>query len=336
VRTVGEQLYSQFGVGLARMARTIRERMNVRDNEVFTPIDLINARTLSSVINSFFGTSQLSQFLDQTNPLSEITHKRRISALGPGGLSRERAGFEVRDVHYSHYGRLCTIETPEGPNIGLISTLCVHAKINEMGFIERLLNIISDPNIAYILLMLGFYGIMFELYSPGTILPGIIGVISLILAFYSLQTLPVNYAGLALIAFALLLFILEIKIVSHGVLAIGGIISLLLGSMMLIRTGSGDIGKISWTVIISTTAVTSLFFLFVIGMGIKAQRLKPATGMNALIDETGIANEILTPSGMVLVHGELWQAESLSGEIDKGEKIRVKNMQGFKLFVERV
>jgi DNA-directed RNA polymerase subunit beta len=136
VRTVGEQLYAQFGVGLSRMARTIRERMNVRDNEVFTPIDLINARTLSSVINSFFGTSQLSQFLDQTNPLSEITHKRRISALGPGGLSRERAGFEVRDVHYSHYGRLCTIETPEGPNIGLISTLCVHAKINDMGFIE--------------------------------------------------------------------------------------------------------------------------------------------------------------------------------------------------------
>ena len=136
VRTVGEQLSAQFGVGLARMARTIRERMNVRDNEVFSPLDLINARTLSSVINSFFGTSQLSQFLDQTNPLSEITHKRRISALGPGGLSRERAGFEVRDVHYSHYGRLCTIETPEGPNIGLISTLCVHAKINPMGFIE--------------------------------------------------------------------------------------------------------------------------------------------------------------------------------------------------------
>lgn len=136
IRTVGEQLFAQFGVGLARMARTIRERMNVRDNEVFTPIDLINARTLSSVINSFFGTSQLSQFLDQTNPLSEITHKRRISALGPGGLSRERAGFEVRDVHYSHYGRLCTIETPEGPNIGLISTLSVHAKVNPMGFLE--------------------------------------------------------------------------------------------------------------------------------------------------------------------------------------------------------
>ncbi len=136
VRTVGEQLYSQFGVGLARMARTIKERMNVRDNEEFKPVDLINARTLSSVINSFFGTNQLSQFMDQTNPLSEITHKRRMSALGPGGLSRERAGFEVRDVHYTHYGRLCTIETPEGPNIGLISSLCVHAKINSMGFIE--------------------------------------------------------------------------------------------------------------------------------------------------------------------------------------------------------
>lgn len=136
VRTVGEQLYNQFGVGLARMARTIRERMNVRDNEVFTPTDLINAKTLSSVINSFFGTNQLSQFMDQTNPLSELTHKRRVSALGPGGLSRERAGFEVRDVHYTHYGRLCTIETPEGPNIGLISSLCVFAKINRMGFIE--------------------------------------------------------------------------------------------------------------------------------------------------------------------------------------------------------
>ncbi|MCK9155220.1 MAG: DNA-directed RNA polymerase subunit beta [Paludibacteraceae bacterium] len=136
VRTVGEQLYNQFGVGLARMARTIRERMNVRDNEVFTPIDLINAKTISSVINSFFGTNALSQFMDQTNPLAEITHKRRLSALGPGGLSRERAGFEVRDVHYTHYGRLCPIETPEGPNIGLISSLCVHAKINDLGFIE--------------------------------------------------------------------------------------------------------------------------------------------------------------------------------------------------------
>ena len=147
VRTVGEQLYAQFGVGLARMARTIKERMNVRDNEDFKPVDLINARTLSSVINSFFGTNQLSQFMDQTNPLAEITHKRRMSALGPGGLSRERAGFEVRDVHYTHYGRLCTIETPEGPNIGLISSLCVHAKVNSMGFIETPYRVIEGGKV---------------------------------------------------------------------------------------------------------------------------------------------------------------------------------------------
>ena len=147
VRTVGEQLYNQFGIGLARMARTIRERMNVRDNEVFTPIDLINAKTISSVINSFFGTNALSQFMDQTNPLAEMTHKRRMSALGPGGLSRERAGFEVRDVHYTHYGRLCPIETPEGPNIGLISSLCVYAKINDLGFIETPYRVVKDGKV---------------------------------------------------------------------------------------------------------------------------------------------------------------------------------------------
>ncbi len=149
VRTVGEQLYAQFGVGLARMARTIRERMNVRDNEVFTPVDLINSKTLSSVINSFFGTNQLSQFMDQTNPLAEMTHKRRMSALGPGGLSRERAGFEVRDVHYTHYGRLCPIETPEGPNIGLISSLCVYAKINDLGFIETPYRKVNDALVDF-------------------------------------------------------------------------------------------------------------------------------------------------------------------------------------------
>jgi DNA-directed RNA polymerase subunit beta len=147
VRTVGEQLSAQFSVGLARMSRTIRERMNVRDNEVFTPVDLINSKTLSSVINSFFGTNQLSQFMDQTNPLAEMTHKRRLSALGPGGLSRERAGFEVRDVHYTHYGRLCPIETPEGPNIGLISSLCVYAKINELGFIETPYRDVSESKV---------------------------------------------------------------------------------------------------------------------------------------------------------------------------------------------
>lgn len=147
VRTVGEQLYNQFAMGLARMSRTIRERMNVRDNEVFTPIDLINAKTISSVINTFFGTNALSQFMDQTNPLAEITHKRRMSALGPGGLTRERAGFEVRDVHYTHYGRLCPIETPEGPNIGLISSLCVYAKINDLGFIETPYREVKDAKV---------------------------------------------------------------------------------------------------------------------------------------------------------------------------------------------
>jgi membrane-bound serine protease (ClpP class) len=206
----------------------------------------------------------------------------------------------------------------------------------EMSFIEKLLNILSDPNIAYILLMLGFYGLMFELYNPGAILPGVVGVICLVLAFYSLNTLPINYAGLALILFALLLFILEIKITSHGVLAIGGIVSLLLGSMMLIRRGAGAVGQISWTVIIATTAVTALFFLFVIGMGLKAQRLKPVTGSESMIGETGEVREKLNPSGMVFLHGELWQAESLRGEIKQGEKIRVTGMKGFKLFVEKV
>lgn len=205
----------------------------------------------------------------------------------------------------------------------------------EMSFIEKLLNILSDPNIAYILMMLGFYGLMFELYSPGAILPGIVGVICLILAFYSLNTLPINYAGLALILFALLLFILEIKIASHGVLAIGGIVSLLLGSMMLIRRGAGAVGQLSWAVIISSVVVTTLFFLFVIGMGLRAQRLKPVTGSESMIGETGEAREDLNPLGMVFLHGELWQAESVSGTIRQGDRIRVKDMKGFKLFVER-
>jgi membrane-bound serine protease (ClpP class) len=223
-------------------------------------------------------------------------------------------------------------------NSGIVTLHTASAKVEtyDMSFIEKLLNIISDPNIAYILMMLGFYGIMFELYSPGTILPGVIGVISLILAFYSLQTLPVNYAGVALIIFALVLFLLEIKIASHGILAIGGIISLILGSMMLIRTGSGEVGRISWTVIISAAAVTALFFLFIIGMGIKAQKRKPTTGISTIIGQIGTATETLNPTGMVLAHGELWQAESLSGEIRKGEKVLIKNMQGFKLFVEKV
>jgi len=223
-------------------------------------------------------------------------------------------------------------------NSGSVTLHTKSVKVSEfeMSFIEKLLNILSDPNLAYILLMLGFYGLMFELYSPGAILPGIVGVICLVLAFYSLNTLPINYAGLALILFALLLFILEIKIASHGVLAIGGVISLLLGSMMLIRRDAGAIGQLSWTVIIASTVVTTLFFLFVIGMGLKAQRIKPFTGSESMIGETGEARGELNPSGMVFIHGELWQAESLSGGIPSGEKIRVKSMKGFKLFVEKV
>ena len=206
-----------------------------------------------------------------------------------------------------------------------------------MSFVEKLLDIISDPNIAYILLLLGMYGIMFELYNPGAILPGIVGVISLILAFYSMHSLPINYAGLALIIFGVILFLLEIKIVSHGLLAIGGVISLLLGSMMLIRSGSSlEIVKISRSVIIAATAVSALFFLFVIGFGIKAQRLKVVTGVEALIGVTGEVMDMLDPIGTVRVQGETWNAESLSGMIGKGERVRIKEMKNLKLYVEPI
>ncbi len=205
----------------------------------------------------------------------------------------------------------------------------------EMTWIQKLLNIISDPNIAYILLMIGLYGIMFELFNPGAIFPGVAGVISLILAYYSLHTLPVNYAGLALIIFGIILFILEIKIISHGLLAIGGVISLLLGSLMLVESDSDlELVKISRSVIISSVAVTALFFLFVIGLGIKAQRAKPVTGANAMIGEIGQALEELDPKGTVKVHGEIWNAESVSGKINAGQKIRVAGIKDLKLQVE--
>lgn len=201
---------------------------------------------------------------------------------------------------------------------------------------EKLLDLISDPNIAYILFLLGLYGILFELYSPGAILPGIVGVISLILALYSMNTLPVNYAGLALIVFAIILFLLEIKIVSHGMLAIGGIISLLLGSMMLFRSEpSIEFVRVSRSVIITATAVTALFFLFVLGLGIRAQRRKVVTGMEALIENTGEVLTTLSPAGTVKVQGETWNAVSLSGIIEKGEKVRVKEMKNLTLFVEK-
>ncbi len=210
-------------------------------------------------------------------------------------------------------------------------------KILEMGTAEKILNIISDPNIAYLLMMLGFFGIMFELFNPGAILPGIVGVISLVLAFYSMQTLPINYAGLALIIFAIVLFLLEVKVMSHGMLAIGGIVSLLLGSMMLVRTSSTlELASISYSIIIASAAVTALFFLFVIGAGLKAQRAKPVTGIDGLIGETGETLDRLNLTGTVHVHGEVWNAESVSGMIDRGEKVQVTGIKDLKLFVQQL
>ena len=224
-------------------------------------------------------------------------------------------------------------------NTGSITLQTKGAKIEslEMTFIGKLLDIISDPNIAYILFLLGMYGLMFELYSPGAILPGIVGVISLILAFYSMHSLPINYAGLALIIFAIVLFLLEIKVVSHGLLAIGGVVSLLLGSMMLIRSDSAlDMARISRGVIYAATAVSALFFLFVLSFGIRAQRSKVVTGIEAMIGNTGEVIEMLNPIGTVRVNGETWNAESLSGAITRGEKVRIKEMRNLKLYVEPI
>ena len=207
----------------------------------------------------------------------------------------------------------------------------------EMGTVERLLDILSDPNIAYILLMLGIYGILFELYNPGSILPGVVGVISLILAFYSLHTLPINYAGFALILFAIILFIAEIKIASYGLLSVGGVISLLLGSMMLIRTDSGlEFIEISWSIIITSTALTLIFFSFIIGLGLKAQRQKPTTGSEGIIGEQGEALSAINPEGTVRVHGEIWNARSASGSIKKGSKVQVTALHGLTVTVQEV
>ena len=227
------------------------------------------------------------------------------------------------------------IQLPFGEHV--LQTKNAAIETYSMSVWEKILNIISDPSIAYILLMLGMYGIMFELYNPGAMFPGIVGVISLILAFYSMHSLPVNYAGLALIIFGIILFILEIKIVSHGILAIGGIVSLLLGSMMLIRTSSGlELAKISLGVIISATLVTALFFLFIIGLGLKAQRRKIVTGREGLPGITGVAMGLLSPFGLVMLEGEIWNAESVDGDIQKDEKVRVKEMKDLKLYVEKV
>ena len=217
-----------------------------------------------------------------------------------------------------------------------LNTGSATVKVHEMNLWEKILDIISDPNIAYILFLLGLYGLLFELYNPGVILPGIVGVIALVLALYSMHALPINYAGVALIVFAIILFLLEIKIVSHGLLTIGGIISLLFGSMMLIKDSSMDMVRISRTVIISATAISALFFVFVLGLGIKAQRRKGVTGIEGLIGVKGEAFTALEPTGTVMIKGEIWNAESLAGKIAKGERIIVKQMKHLKLYVEPI
>ncbi len=200
---------------------------------------------------------------------------------------------------------------------------------------EELLDLLSDPNIAYVLLLLGIFGILFEFYNPGAIFPGIIGVISLILSFYSMSALPINYAGLALLIFSIILFLLELKIASHGLLAIGGIVSLLLGSIMLIRPESTlDVIGISRSVIVTAVIVTALFFFFVIGIGLKAQKRRPVTGVEGIMEETGESLEILDPTGTVRIHGEIWNAESVGGKINKGEKVQVTAMKDLKLYVK--
>ena len=226
------------------------------------------------------------------------------------------------------------VETSQGMKI--INTKNAEVIYIEMTLAEKILSILSDPNFAYILLMLGIYGLFFELYNPGAILPGVIGGICLILAFYSLSTLPVNYAGLALIIFAVILFVLEIKVVSHGILSIGGIISLLLGSMMLIKEESVlEAMEISMNIIILIVVLTALFFLFAITFAIKAQRKKPVTGPEGIVGETGIAFSNLKPDGEIKVHGEIWNAESIDDEIKRGEEIIVTKIINLKLFVKR-
>jgi len=217
-----------------------------------------------------------------------------------------------------------------------LNTAAASVKVHEMTVWEKILDIISDPNIAYILFLLGLYGLLFELYNPGVILPGIVGFIALILALYSMHALPINYAGLALIIFAVILFLLEIKIVSHGLLAIGGIISLFFGSMMLMKGSSLDMARISRTVIISATVVSALFFVFVLGFGIRAQRRKIVTGIEGFVGANGEVLTTLEPTGTVTVRGEIWNAESLAGNIGKGEKIIVRQMKNLKLYVERI
>lgn len=266
---------------------------------------------------------------------AEEAVRNSVSITAKEALEKGMINFVAADVQalltaINH----TTIELPTGSKT--IQTAAIVEEIVAMNWFERLLDTISDPNIAYILMMLGFYGILFELFNPGAILPGVVGGISIILAFYSMHTLPINYAGLALIIFGIILFLLEIKITSYGLLTIGGIISLFLGSMMLIKPESGlELASISQSVIIPTVLCSAAFFFFIVGLGLKAQKNKTVTGLDAMIGEVGKAVDQLAPVGNVLVFGEIWEAESVSGIIEKEARVVVTGKKGFKLFVEK-
>lgn len=253
----------------------------------------------------------------------------------------EKEAVEKRVVDLVAANTTELLRNIDGKNISVqggatvLHTARAQVETVEMSALEKILDLLVDPNVAYLLLLLGMYGILFELYNPGAILPGVVGVISLILAFYSMHTLPINYAGLALIIFAIVLFLLEIKIVSHGILAIGGIASLLLGSLMLIRSDAAlESVRISRSVIIAAVAVSSLFFLFVLGLGVRALRAKPVTGVEAMTGEIGESLEALDPGGTVRVHGEIWRAITTGAAIARGEKIRVVGIRDLTLLVE--
>ncbi|SFD99235.1 Nodulation efficiency protein NfeD [Chitinophaga sp. CF118] len=256
--------------------------------------------------------------------------------------STEKEALEKKVIDLIAVNERDLLNQVDGKQVNLNeTTITLHTKgaqvvKYEMSFVENILNIISDPSISYIIMLLGMYGILFELYNPGAILPGIVGVISLILAFYSMHYLPINYAGLALIIFSIILFLLEIKIISHGILAIGGVSSLLLGSMMLIKSNSSlEFVQISQTVIISSTIMTTLFFLFVIGMGLRAQKRKVAIGIEAMAGTIAEVLNTLDPTGTVRLQGEVWNAESVAGKINTGERVLVKEMRNLKLYVEK-
>lgn len=298
-------------------------------------------QTTDSIMNAK-GTNDAAAFI------RAIAEKRNRNVQWAEDAVRQSVSITEKEALQKGVIDLIAVSTEDlldqvhGKQVALIATTITLDTKNartvpyHMSFIERILNVLSDPSIAYIMMMLGLYGIMFELYNPGAILPGVIGVIALILSFYSMHTLPINYAGLALIIFAIILFLLEIKIASHGILAIGAVISLLLGSLMLIRNQSTlEFVRISRIAIIAFTVTTTLFFLFVVGMGLRAQRAKVVTGIEGLVGAIAYALDILDPAGTVIFQGEVWNAVSLTGRIDKGDKVRVREMKNLTLYVEK-